>query len=129
MKTFAHCCTCYLFYKELEDSQNFWTDLGESPKKPEEMEEPEEPKEPKGAEKFGESDEELSLPVQEGSSDENEAELILQSVTKMKEDDNIVRLNPNVPRCRYVMVIFISKIIKCSVAVADTDPEGSETFV
>jgi hypothetical protein len=48
------------------------------------MEEPEEPKEPKGTEKFGESDEELSLPVQQGRSDENEAELILQSITKMK---------------------------------------------
>jgi hypothetical protein len=33
--------------------------------------------------KYGESDEELSLPVQEGSSDKNEAELILQSITEM----------------------------------------------
>jgi hypothetical protein len=68
----------------LEESQNFWIkiELGEpeSPKKPEEMEEPEEPK---GTEKYGKSDEELSLPVQEGSSDKNEAELILQSITEM----------------------------------------------
>ena len=33
--------------------------------------------------KYSESDEELSLPVQEGSSDKNEAELILQSITEM----------------------------------------------
>jgi hypothetical protein len=67
----------------LEESQNFWIKT--------ELVEPESPKNlrrwksrrNRREQKYGESDEELSLPVQEGSSDKNKAELILQSITEM----------------------------------------------